>query len=95
MGQDCPPKEKEMARVVEQAGKKKVTKSCGRYWNKHTESVKASKITAELLGAGDLGIDRRNGGGRAADESRTGINGSNISRWQGNTLSVDGDRYHY
>ena len=68
--------------VVEQArNKKKVRREVDGYKDKHTESIKANKIAIELRGAGNLSIDRRNGGGRTADDVRTGVYGSEVAGW--------------
>ena len=60
----------------------------------HTESVKTGKVTGQWLGAGNLGIDGRNGGGRATDERCTSIDGSEIARRQGNGSSINSDPCH-
>jgi len=59
--------------------------------NEHTESVKASKVTIQRPGAGNLGIDGCNCVRRAADEWRTSVNGSDTTRRQGDVLPTDGD----
>ena len=68
--------------VVEQAGnKKKVKRGVDGRKDKQTESIKANEIVAELCGAGNLSIDRGNGGRKTADEGRTSVDGSEVSRW--------------
>lgn len=97
IGQDFPPKAIVIETVVEQAASKRRVNGVGvvdRCKDKRTESVKASKVAVELHGAGNLSIDRRNSGGRAADEGCAGVDGGDVSRWQGDTLSIDGDGYN-
>ena len=49
-------------------------------------------VTGQRLGAGDQGVDRRDGIGRTADVRRAGINDSDVAGRQGDLSIADGDR---
>jgi len=89
MGQAFPPNAMVISILVLQAAMQTACQE--ETWvveKRHTEPVKA---TAEGLGVGDLGIDRWNGGRRAANERRTGVKGNEITRRQGDGLVIDRD----